>query len=322
MDTSPVLLTFVLVLAIFGGAYWLGLGRPEARSQARLHRRLSPIREEAVEATEIIERPPGPQSRPVEALVARSGGGLVRYLALLLVRADMRTGPGMLLGLCVAAGLAGAAVLARVSPVPLVAIPFGLCAGLLPLAWVRYQGGRRTAKFEEQFPEAIDLMARALRAGHALTTGLALVAEELPEPVGTEFRLVYDRQSFGMPLPDALRILAERMPLLDARFFVTAVLTQRESGGNLAEIFDNLGTVIRQRFRVKRQIQVVTAHARLTGWVLSMMPVAIALGMVIVAPDHIMTLVRDPLGAQMGMAAIGLWFAGFLVIRRLIEVEY
>jgi tight adherence protein B len=322
MDVLPVVLTFVVVLAVFGVAYWLMLGRPEAASQARLQRRLSPIREDAVESTGLIERAPGPESRPVEAMVARRGGGLVRRLAVMLERADMRTGPGMLLGLCGAAALAGAAVLTRVSPVPLIAIPLGLCAGLLPLVFVRYRGERRTAKFEEQFPEAIDLMARALRAGHALTTGLALVAEELPEPVGSEFRLVYDRQSFGMPLPDALRLLAERVPLLDARFFVTAVLTQRESGGNLAEILDNLGSVIRQRFRVKRQIRVVTAHARLTGWVLTMMPVAIALGMVVVAPDHILTLVRDPLGMQMGMVAVGLWVIGFLVIRRLIDVEY
>jgi tight adherence protein B len=165
-------------------------------------------------------------------------------------------------------------------------------------------------------------MARALRAGHAMTTGLALVAEELPDPVGAEFRLVYDRQNFGMSMPDALRQFADRVPLLDARFFVTAVLTQRESGGNLAEILDNLGDVIRQRFRVKRQIKVVTAHARLTGWVLVLMPVVIALAMVIVAPEHILTLVNDPLGIQMTFVALVLWLVGYLAIRRLVDVEY
>ena len=181
---------------------------------------------------------------------------------------------------------------------------------------------RRVGKFEEQFPEAIELIARALRAGHAMTTGLALVAEELPDPVGGEFRLVYDRQNFGMSMPDALRHFADRVPLLDARFFVTAVLTQRESGGNLAEILDNLGDVIRQRFRVRRQIRVVTAHARLTGWVLVMMPVAIALTMVVASPDHILTLVNDPLGVQMGVVALLLWVMGYLIIRRLVNVEY
>jgi tight adherence protein B len=208
------------------------------------------------------------------------------------------------------------------SPLWLITVPLGLAAGWLPIAFVRFRAERRVRKFEEQFPEAIELIARALRAGHAMTTGLALVAEELPEPVGGEFRLVYDRQNFGMSMPDALRLFAERVPLLDARFFVTAVLTQRESGGNLAEILDNLGDVIRQRFRVKRQIRVVTAHARLSGWVLVLIPVVIALAMVVVAPDHIMMLINDPLGVQMTMAAFGLWVLGYLAIRRLTDVEY
>ena len=101
---------------------------------------------------------------------------------------------------------------------------------------------RRVAQFEEQFPEAIDLMSRALRAGHAFTTALSMVGEELPDPVGGEFKLAYDRQNFGMPLPDALRSLGARVPLIDARFFVTAVLTQREVGGNLSEVLENLAT--------------------------------------------------------------------------------
>jgi tight adherence protein B len=125
-----------------------------------------------------------------------------------------------------------------------------------------------------------------------------------------------------MSMPDALRHFADRVPLLDARFFVTAVLTQRESGGNLAEILDNLGDVIRQRFRVRRQIRVVTAHARMTGSVLVMMPLGIALTMAVVSPDHILTLVNDPLGAQMAMVALLLWVIGYLIIRRLVAVEY
>ncbi len=179
---------------------------------------------------------------------------------------------------------------------------------------------RRPRKFEEQFPEAIELIARALRAGHALTTGLALVAEELPDPVGGEFRLVYDRQNFGMSMPDALHLFAERVPLLDARFFVTAVLTQRESGGNLAEILDNLGDVIRQRFRVKRQIRVVTAHARLTGWVL----VDDAGGDCPGhgggrAGSHPDPGARIRSASRWPLAAVGLWLLGYLAIRKLVE---
>ena len=179
----------------------------------------------------------------------------------------------------------------------------GLAAGAL-LAFVPFHvrplqgdaGGCGSSR--SSFPDAIDLIARALRAGHAFTTGLALVAEEAPQPVAGEFRLLYDQQNFGMPLADALKAFAERLPLLDARFFVTAVLTQRESGGNLAEILGNLANVIRERFKVKRQVRVISAHGRITGWVLSGLPPSLAAAFMITSPNHIMTLVERSAGRQ------------------------
>ncbi len=141
--------------------------------------------------------------------------------------------------------------------------------------------------FEDQFPQAIDLIASSLRAGHAFTTGVSMVADEVPDPTGAEFRLLYDQQNYGMPLPDALKAFARRVPLLDARFFITAVLTQREAGGNLAEVLDNLSTLIRERSRVKRQVRVASAHGRITGWVLSLHAAGACRGHVLmVAPDH------------------------------------
>lgn len=323
MATGPVVLVFVVVFAVVLGAFWLFVQRPEQQIQDALRRRLIGEPGDNLDSPRggLVERPKQDRRR-LEGLAVSAGGGVLRHLAVLLERADMNMPPGRLLGISLAVGVAGAALLGSISPLWLVSVPLGLATGWLPIAFVRFNAERRVRKFEEQFPEAIELMARALRAGHAMTTGLALVAEELPDPVGAEFRLVYDRQNFGMSMPDALRLLARRVPLLDARFFVTAVLTQRESGGNLAEILDNLGDVIRQRFKVKRQIRVVTAHARLTGGVLVMIPVVIGLAMAIVAPDHIMTLVKDPLGVQMGFAAVGLWLIGYLAIRKLVNVEY
>src|SRR5215212_5788310 len=283
MAPGAVVFVFAVVFGVVVGAFYLFVQRPEEKTTAALHRRL---KGELVDDPEdsgdaLIERQPKHDRRRLEGLAATAGGGVLRYLAVQIERANMDMPPGRLLGIAVGVGTAGAVLLGWVSPLRIVTIPLGLAAGWLPIAFVRLRAERRVRKFEEQFPEAIELIARALRAGHAMTTGLALVAEELPDPVGAEFRLVYDRQNFGMSMPDALRLFADRVPLLDARFFVTAVLTQRESGGNLAEILDNLGDVIRQRFRVKRQIRVVTAHARLTGWVLVLIPVVIALGMVV-----------------------------------------
>jgi tight adherence protein B len=202
----------------------------------------------------------------------------------------------------------------------------GLAAGaliaLVPFAVVRIKAKRRMLKFEEQLPEAIDLIGRALRAGHGLTSGLALVAEEAPQPMAGEFRLLYDQQNFGMPLGDALKAFAERLPLLDARFFVTAVLTQRESGGNLAEILGNLANVIRERFKVKRQVRVISAHGRITGWVLSGLPPSIAVGFMLTSPDYIKTMLDDPMGMPMIVTGLALQVVGTLIIQKLVNIEY
>jgi tight adherence protein B len=178
------------------------------------------------------------------------------------------------------------------------------------------------ATFEDQFPEAIDLIARALRAGHALSTALNTAAEEMPQPVGAEFRLLFDQQNFGMSLTEALRDFANRIPLLDARFFVTAVLTQRETGGNLSAVLDNLSSVMRERFTVKRQIRVMSAHGRITGWVLGLLPPVLAFILFILAPTHMGLLITDPLGRQMLMGGIVLQVIGVLIIRRIVDVEY
>ena len=201
----------------------------------------------------------------------------------------------------------------------LAAAPFG---AMVPFVVVRVARTKRMRLFEEQFPEAIELLARALRAGHAFPTGLTMVADEIPAPVGSEFKLVYDRQNFGMPLGDALKALAERVPVIDARFFVTAVLTQRETGGNLSEVLDNLASVIRDRFKVKRQVRVVTAHARITGWILAGLPPSLAGVLCFVSPGHMKTLVTDPLGIQMLVVAGFLQVSGTLIIRKLVNVRY
>ena len=194
--------------------------------------------------------------------------------------------------------------------------------GSVPYLYIRWAASKRLAKFEEQLPQAVDMIAVSLRAGHALTTGLLMVAQEIPDPLGTEFRLLYDQQTYGKPLPDVLREFADRVPLLDARIFVTAVLTQRETGGNLAEVLDKLAAVVRERFRVRRQVRALSAHGRITGWTLTMLPPALALILFLIAPAHIRPLIDDPLGRQLTLGAIALQIAGTLAIRRIVNVEF
>ena len=152
--------------------------------------------------------------------------------------------------------------------------------------------------------------------------GLGIAAEELQAPVGTEFKRVYDQQNFGMSMQDALRAMARRVPVLDARFFVTAVLTQRESGGNLAEVLDNLSSVMRERFKVKRQIRVISAHGRLSGWILSLVPPSLAAFLFFIQPNFMRILVDDPIGIRLVMAAIVLQLLGTYIISRLVKIEY
>jgi tight adherence protein B len=192
----------------------------------------------------------------------------------------------------------------------------------VPYAYVARKRTVRLHTFEEQFPEAIDLISRALRAGHALTTGLGMVADEIPKPVGEEFRRLYDEQNFGMSLPDAMRAMAKRVPVLDARFFVTAVLTQRESGGNLSEVLDNLASVMRERFKLKRQIRVISAHGRISAWVLAGLPPSLAGILFLLSPDFMSILWEDPLGVRLILIALTLQIVGTIIITRLVRIEY
>ena len=170
----------------------------------------------------------------------------------------------------------------------------GFVVGLCVLPGVlRYKRGARLYKFEEMFPEALDLLSRSIRAGHAFSAGMKMVAEELGEPVGPEFRKAFDEQNFGLPLKESLDNLSIRIPILDVRFFATAVLIQRETGGNLSEILDNLANVVRERFKIRRQIRMHTAHGRFTGYVLMALPAFLGLALSFINPEHMNRLFEE-----------------------------
>ncbi len=198
----------------------------------------------------------------------------------------------------------------------------GLALGFfLPYAWASHMRAKRFAKFEEKFPEAIDTLARAVRAGHAFTTALEVISDEVAEPVASEFRQLYEEQKFGLPVRDALINLTQRIPLVDVKFFVTAVMLQRETGGNLAEILDNLSYVIRERFKILRQVRVHTAQGRLTMMLLMGLPPTIVAIMVVVNRGFIQPLFTDPIGHALIVGGITLQTLGYFVIRRIIRIQ-
>ncbi|MGO8793393.1 MAG: type II secretion system F family protein [Candidatus Sulfotelmatobacter sp.] len=198
----------------------------------------------------------------------------------------------------------------------------GLILGIfLPYAIVSYRRQKRFEKIEELFPEAIDTLARAVRAGHAFTTSLEMIANEIAEPLAGEFRQLYEEQKFGMPVRDALINLTDRVPLVDVKFFVTAVMLQRETGGNLAEILDNLSYVIRERFKIQRQVRVHTAQGRLTMALLMGMPPVVVAILLIFSPDFVHPLFYDPIGHALLVASIALQTIGYFVIRKVIKIQ-
>ena len=318
-----VALTFVVVIGIVLGAYFALVVRPESDERSKLLSRLGKTKGTGVVKGAQLERPVDRLSnvRAMQIVLSRAKG-VSGPLGRLVTQSGLKLTVGTLVMVSVLAACAGYALVKWLTYYTYLGLAAVSVFGLLPYLFVRVARAKRLELFEEQFPESIELIARALRAGHAFPTGLQMVADEIPDPVGAEFKLVYDRQNFGMSLNDALKGLAERVPILDAKFFATAVLTQRETGGNLSEVLDNLATVIRERFKVKRQVRAVTAHGRITGWILAAMPPSLGLILCFVSPEHMKTLITDPLGMQMLAVGGTMQVIGTVIIRKLVNIRY
>jgi tight adherence protein B len=216
----------------------------------------------------------------------------------------------------------GGAVVTMFLGAPLIAaLIAGACCAVLPLFYLFFLRKRRFAKFGKQLPEALELISRALRAGHSLGAGISLVAEEMPDPIGCEFSKCFEEQNLGMPLEEALESLSDRIPNLDLRFFVTAVVLQRQTGGDLAEILDKIGHLIRERFKIWGQIQALTGEGRLSGIVLLALPPALFVVMYRLNPEYTSELFNDPMGQKMLMGAIVMQLVGALVIRQIINIK-
>jgi tight adherence protein B len=312
---------FVMVTALIVGGYAAVSYVPGAIERRRLEKRLrevGPVVEESPDTSIVARRAEGPLPG-VDKFLGQIDAG--RRLATLLEQAGSRTTPGafVVITLGFAATAAILAYLFTGQPFPaIIAAPMG---GALPVFWLMKRRSSRLKKFEEEFPEALDLLSRAVRAGHAFQTGLGMVAEEMRAPVGPEFKKVFDQQNFGLPLRDAMNGLSLRVPLLDVRFFITAVAIQRDTGGNLAEILDNLSHVVRERFKIQRQVRVHSAHGRITGFVLLALPAALGVALSFINADHMKLLWEEQMGRTMLMAAIVMQSVGFVWIKKVIKIE-
>ncbi|MFB3916592.1 MAG: type II secretion system F family protein [Terriglobales bacterium] len=319
-----LLLTLLLFVLIASGVFLVVWFIDQRRDTARvLHDRLSsvaeaaqrqPSEELALLRDELLSEIPA-----LNKMLAKSAriSRLQRYL----LQADMKTRAGKFLLQCACCGGVLGLIAQLWSRSLAIALCFGVIGAILPFTYVSFRRAQRFHKFEEFFPEAIELLARAVRAGHAFTTSLELIANELSEPVSGEFRKLFEEQKFGLPIRDALLNLADRMPIMDVKFFVTAVMLQRETGGNLAEILDKLSYVIRERFKILRQVRVYTAQGRLTMMILLALPPGLIVLLMFVNRAFILVLFTDPIGHILIAIGVVLQTIGFFMIRRIVNIQ-
>ena len=312
---------FIVMTATILGGYAAVTLLPGIIATRQLDRRLRdvamPMGDDSTadsETTVIKERKEGPLPILDRALAGS-------WHARLIEQSGVKTTTSALMAMSVGAAALlaiGSTMLVRQWFAPFAAAVAGFS---LPTLYLVRKRSVRLKQFEEMFPEALDLLSRAIRAGHAFQTAMGMVADELKAPVGPEFKKTYDQQNFGLPLKDALHELMQRVAILDVRFFVTAVLIQRDTGGNLSEILDNLAHVVRERFKIRRQVRVHTAHGRFTGYVLLALPGALAVALSFINPELMALLFEQHMGRVMLFGAIVLQVFGFFWIRHVMNIE-
>lgn len=315
-------LIFIVMFALVLLAVSLGLRLLEAERKKRVAGILQTVagRNYPPESRVLLKKPKS-VSR-LEAALARWPA--THRLENWIRQAGMNWAPAQLIATSLVLALFGALIGTQVRVLLLPGLSsIGLAAAFaaFPFLLVNRRRARRLALFERQFPEALDFLARALRAGHSISASLELLSAETPPPLGPEMRIVYDEQNLGAPLEVALRRLAARVPLMDVRFFVSAVLLQRQTGGNLAEILRNLARVIRERFQLKGQVKAMSAHGRITAAILAVLPVATMLGLMLLAPDYLKGMASDQHGRYLIAAAILGQITGYFLMRRITHIK-
>lgn len=323
LDALPSTLVpaLLIAVAIALGTVTILLGWETLRTWWRRRsvlRRLEPMLEEVQGSNSLLRSESGSESPLDRAL---EGIGVLSGIRHLIEGAGLKWSPGaFLLG---SAGLAlsvGMFIFVLIDSL-LIAAVMSILSGTLPYAWLRRQATRKLLRFEEQFPEAIDLMGRAIRAGHPLSAGIRMVADEGPPEVAAQFRTIFEAQRFGLPIDDALLSLADQIDLVDVRIFTTAVLVQREVGGNLAEILDKISQTIRSRFSIRRQLRVYTAQGRISGYILAALPLVVAAILFMINREYMMVLVEHPLGRGAVATAMVAQVIGYLWIRRIVDID-
>jgi tight adherence protein B len=323
MNHAPLLLAIGIALAVAAAVVGISL-LLRARGMRRARQRLQEISggtaQVAVESQRIArDSQLTSLPAPLDSLLSRQP--FVRRLNDLLAQSNMTISFGKFLALIAILAFFGGVIavgIADWAPAALIGVP---CGGSIPVFVAAHKKRRRLAAFEKNFADALDILTSALRAGLAFSAAVQVVAEESPEPVSTEFSLVFEENRLGLDMREALRNLARRVDCPELRMFVTAVILQRETGGNLAEILDGTAAVIRDRFRILGEVRALTAQQRFSGLILSVLPLVMAALLLVTAPDYMRVLVTDPWGPYLIGGALALQLVGYLAIKRIVAIK-
>ena len=319
---SPI---FISVAAFFGVAALVGAVAMLLRGgkESRTEDRLAVLTAVRAGGGKNMLKESGVLSQPLDTTQGALAEFLSRFrnLSLLFEQADTTLTPAKFFAVSAGMGLAGAVAGAATGINPAIIPAFTILAGVLPLLWLVMRRRRRLRKFAKQLPDALELIARALRAGHSLASGFNLVADEMSAPIGVEFQRCYEEQNLGIALDDALRSLTDRVPNLDLKFFATAVILQRQTGGDLAEVLKNIGGMVRARIRLQQHVRAITAEGRLVGRILLGLPVVFFCVLYVINPKYAQVLLNTPEGRWLSATAVLLQVLGMLTIRKIVAVK-
>jgi tight adherence protein B len=317
---------FAVVFVASVAGWWFLTARLERRTTALALRRLgaksaAPHGERRPARPLLIHQNEESQGRMAKTLLERLQ--VKQAAERLLERGAMKWGAAGLLHRSVAAFLAGFAAVTMWTgnQIPLLAIAAGAAAAAMPTAYVRRKARSRVRAFEEQFPDCLEFISRSMRAGHAFSVALEMVHKEFSDPLAAEFRRAFEEQNLGQPLDIVLRKLSQRVDSMDVQFFVSAVLLQKRTGGNLAELLDKLAHLIRERFKLRARIRAVSAQGLMSGRILSAIPAGVAVLMFVVNPEYARFFLDDPAGHKLLALAVGLQLVGYLIIRKIVTIE-
>lgn len=314
-----VLLSFLAVALFLEGSYlaWNAYRGPEAK---RIERRLRAMSAgEGAEQVSIVKQRLLAQTPALERLLLALPR--VHQLDRMLLQSGVRLNVAGFLGLTLLSTGIGLGLALAIHLPLFAALAVALALAMLPTFYVYYAKLQRLQTIESQLPDALDLMGRALRAGHAFSSALKMVGDEMPDPIASEFRITFDEINYGIPLQGALTNLATRVPITDMRYFVIAVLIQRETGGNLAELLDNISALIRARLKLLGTVRVLSAEGRLSAWILTILPFALAVVINLINPEFLALLWKDPAGLKMVGTALVLMIVGIFWMWRVIRIR-